>query len=374
MSQTADVIVWGLGGMGSAVAWRLARAGARVLGFDQFGPAHDRGSSHGETRIIRKAYFEHPHYVPLLQRAYQLWAELEAETQRTLFLRSGLFIAGGPECEAVRGTRQAAADHRLPLERLTSAEARREFPAFRFEDRDEVVFEADAGYLLVEECVRAQLEVAARHQADLRFETPLRDWQVVPGGVRVRTATDEFHAPRLVVTAGPWAAGLFPGLRVVRKPAFWFPLEASAGAAGRDAAFFFDLPAGQFYGFPSRDGATFKVAEHTGGEPVADPHRVDRQLAPRDLAVMRRFLEERRPGAGREPTGHSVCLYTLSADQHFVLDRHPTDAGVVVGAGFSGHGFKFTPVVGEVLADLALRGTTPLPIDFLGWSRFRSAV
>ena len=150
MSQTADVIVWGLGGMGSAVAWRLARAGARVLGFDQFGPVHDRGSSHGETRIIRKAYFEHPHYVPLLQRAYQLWAELEAETQRTLFLRSGLFIAGGPECEAVRGTRQAAADHGLPLERLTPAEARREFPAFRFEDRDEVVFEADAGYLLVE--------------------------------------------------------------------------------------------------------------------------------------------------------------------------------------------------------------------------------
>ncbi|MFM8583089.1 MAG: N-methyl-L-tryptophan oxidase, partial [Planctomycetaceae bacterium] len=304
MSRTADVIVWGLGGMGSAVAWRLAQAGARVLGFDQFGPAHDRGSSHGETRIIRKAYFEHPHYVPLLRRAYQLWAELEAETQRSLFVRSGLFIAGNPASEAVVGTRQAATDHHLPLDRLTPTEARREFPPFHFEDHDEVVFEADAGYLLVEECVRAQLDVAARHHADLRFHTPLRDWQVVPGGVRVRTATDEFHAGRLVVTAGPWAAGLLPGLQVVRKPAFWFPLETPRVPGGRDAAFFFDLPEGQIYGFPSRDGATFKVAEHTGGELVADPLHVDRQLAPRDLAVMRRFLEERRPGAGREPTGH----------------------------------------------------------------------
>lgn len=374
MSQTADVIVWGLGGMGSAAAWRLAREGVRVLGFDQFGPAHDRGSSHGETRIIRKAYFEHPHYVPLLQTAYRLWSELEAETGQTLFLKSGLFLAGSPQSEAVRGTREAALAHGLPIETLTARAARREFPAFRFDDDFEVVCEAEAGYLLVEQCVRAQLELATRHHADLRFHTPLHDWRVEPGGVRVRTQAGEFTARRLIVTAGAWAAGLLPGLRVVRKPAFWFPLESPRVTSGRDAAFFFDLPAGQFYGFPTRDGATFKVAEHSGGDPVADPARVDRQLAPRDLEVLRQFLAGYRPGAGRDPTAHSVCLYTLTADHHFVIDRHPTDPGVVVGAGFSGHGFKFTPVVGAALADLALRDETDLPIGFLGWSRWEGAV
>jgi len=374
MVQTADVIVWGLGGMGSAVAWRLARTGARVLGFDQFGPAHDRGSSHGETRIIRQAYFEHPDYVPLLQTAYRLWAELEAETGRSLFVRSGLMIAGRPDSESVHGTRRAAREHGLPIENLTAAEARREFPHFRFDDEFEVVCEAQAGYLHVEPCVQAQLDLATRHQADLRFHTPLLDWQVEPGRVRVRTATDVFEAPQLVVTAGAWAAKLLPRLEVVRKSLYWFPLESPPVRAPRDPAFFFEIGPCQFYGFPSLARGEFKIAEHTGGRPLSDPSELNRGDECEERGRVVEFLRQYRPGVVPRPLRQAFCMYTLSPDRHFVVDRHPTAAGVVVGAGFSGHGFKFTPVVGQALADLALRGETDLPIGFLGWSRFGSAV
>ena len=369
-----DVIVWGLGGMGSAAAWRLAAAGARVIGLDQFGPAHDRGSSHGETRIIRKAYFEHPDYVPLLNRAYELWRELERGLANPLFHEVGLFLAGAPDSEAVRGTVAAAKEHSLPLERLTAAQARTRFPGFQFDDSFEVVWEQQAGYLEVERCVLAQLERARDHKADLRFHTPLLGWHEDERGVTVETGQGPLRGRSLVVCAGPWSRELVPGLVVRRKPVFWFPAPAELTLQRGAGTFFFDLPDGQFYGFPSRNQgqaspATFKLAEHTGGELVGDLAQVDRSQHPADLQKIRSFLRRHIPGAGLEPTGHSVCLYTLTADHHFIVDRHPRFSRVLVGAGFSGHGFKFTPVIGEALADLALHGGTSLPVDFLSWQR-----
>jgi sarcosine oxidase len=376
MSTTpdCDVIVWGLGGMGSAAAWRLAVAGARVIGLDQFGPAHDRGSSHGETRIIRKAYFEHPDYVPLLDRAYELWRGLEQGLASPLFHEVGLFLAGLPESVAVRGTVAAAQAHSLPLERLTAAAARARFPGFQFDDGFEVVWERQAGYLEVERCVLAQLEQARAHGADLRFQTPVRAWHADDQGVTVETTQGRLRSRSLVVCAGPWSRDLVPGLEVRRKPVFWFPAPEELTRQRGAGTFFFDLPDGQFYGFPSRDGgagnpATFKLAEHTGGDLVDDPGAVDRSQHPADLEKIRSFLRRHIPGAGPAPTAHGVCLYTLTADHHFIVDRHPQFSRVVVGAGFSGHGFKFTPVIGQALADLALRGGTSLPIDFLGWQR-----
>ncbi|MFO0919883.1 MAG: N-methyl-L-tryptophan oxidase [Planctomycetaceae bacterium] len=374
MSSAFDVIVLGLGGFGSAACYHVARRGVRVLGLEQFTPAHDRGSSHGETRIIRQAYFEHPDYVPLLTRAYQLWSELELEASRTLFTRAGLMISGPGDSEAVAGTRLAALQHRLPLETLTREEALRRFPLFAVPDGNEVVFEANAGYLAVEDCTRAHLDMAERHGADLRFQCPVTSWQSDGRTIRVRTEREEFSARQLILTTGAWASQCLNGLNlpltVVRKFVGWFPLRAEAAACIRDCpTFFFEIGRQQFYGFPPRDGATLKAAEHTGGEPIHDPAHVERRQLPGDAQSLSTFLRQCLPAVEPAPVRHSICLYTRTPDSLFVIDRHPAFDNVVFGCGFSGHGFKFTPVIGEVLAELALAGATTAPISFLSVNR-----
>src|SRR5579863_4980741 len=385
MSDIFDCIVLGAGGFGSGALYHLARRGVRVLGIEQFGVAHDRGSSHGETRIIRQAYFEHPDYVPLLRRAYDLWHALECETNRPLLHPVGLFIAGLPTCEAVSGTILAARQHQLPLEVLTASDARRRFPGFRFHDDFSIVFEPQAGYLEVENCVSAHVAAALRCGAVLRAGETAVDWWSDGHDVVVRTDKGEYGARSLVITAGPWAsralnagAGItsdsqaaFPGLlRVIRKPVFWFEADSSFDVERGIPTFFFETPAGQFYGFPRIDGRTVKVAEHTEGMAVEDPLLVDRFEQPDDLARLGPFLAEHLPGIVQKPARFSVCMYTKTPDGHFCIDRHPQFGNVSIGAGFSGHGFKFTSVLGEALADLALAGATKLPVEFLSVKRF----
>jgi sarcosine oxidase len=387
MSESFDCIVLGVGGFGSGALYHLARRGVRVLGIEQFGVAHDRGSSHGETRIIRKAYFEHPDYVPLLHRAYELWHELEAETAQKLMHPVGLFIAGNPQCESVAGTLLAARRHNLPVERLTPAEARRRFPGFAFRDEFEIVFEPQAGYLEVENCVAAHVAAAERHGSVLRTNETVASWESDGRRVRVQTDRGEYAAGSLVITAGPWAAAVLNGsagasalspgsadfgkwLRVIRKPVFWFAAEAAFDVARGTPAYFFETGAGQFYGFPRIDGRTIKVAEHTQGDAVADPLAVDRTQHADDLVRVSEFLRESLPGVRAVPERHSVCMYTKTPDSHFCIDLHPQWRNVAIGAGFSGHGFKFTTVLGEALADLALEGTTALPVGFLSAGRF----
>ena len=385
MTNQFDCIVLGVGGFGSGALYHLARHGARVLGIERFGVAHDRGSSHGETRIIRKAYFEHPDYVPLLHRAYELWHELERDTGRQLMHRVGLFLAGSPECESVAGTLQAAAFHKLPLERLDSGEARNRFPGYRFHDDFSVVFEPDAGYLEVENCVATHVAAAQANGAELRTNETVVHWESDGRHVVVKTETGEYRATSLVITAGPWAAQLLGTwlsgsggslLRVVRKPVFWFAANETYDVSRGNSTFFFETPSclgnpgGQFYGFPRIDGRTIKMAEHTGGESVADPLTLDRTRHAADLARVSEFLKEFMPAIEPEPVRHSVCMYTKTPDSHFCIDRHPEWENVVIGAGFSGHGFKFTTVLGEALADLALTGRTSLPVGFLSVKRF----
>ncbi len=374
MSATYDVIVLGLGGFGSAAAYHAARRGATVLGLEQFTPAHDRGSSHGETRIIRQAYFEHPDYVPLLTRAYQLWSELERDAGRKLFTRAGLMISGPPDGEAVAGTKLAAQQHGLPLENLTRNEATRRFPLFSIPDDHEIVFEANAGYLAVEDCTRAHLEMAQRLGADLRFQCPVASWESDGRTVVVRTERDEFSAKQLIITAGAWAPACLDGLNVpltvVRKFVGWFPLSDDSLARADDGpTFFFEIGRQQFYGFPPLDGRTVKVAEHSGGEPISDPSQVDRRQRPDDSLSLATFLRQCLPAVEPTVVRHSVCLYTRTPDLHFVVDQHPRFENVAFGCGFSGHGFKFTSVIGEVLAELALTGQTAAPIGFLSAQR-----
>lgn len=385
MSENYDVIVIGCGGFGSSALYHLARRGTRVLGLERFGIAHDKGSSHGQTRIIRKAYFEHADYVPLLHRAYDLWHELEAREGRTLLHPVGLFIAGSPECESVTGTLHAARMHGLPVATLTAGEAAHRFPGFRFSDEMIVVHEAEAGYLDVEQCVRAHVEAALRAGAELRTQETVVSWSSEGNRVRVRTDRSEYTAARLIVTAGSWAEQVLSAcaasadvpwhnwLHVVRKPVFWFPAGPHHDVTAGNSTFFFETSEGQFYGFPRIDGATIKVAEHTGGDPVADPAAVDRSQHRADLERVQAFLDRHLADVDPQPALHSVCMYTRTPDCHFIIDRHPQYPEVILGMGFSGHGFKFTTVLGETLADLALEGRSGLPIDFLSAARLQKS-
>jgi len=373
-----DVIVIGTGGMGAAAAMHLARRGVRVCGLDRFAPGHDRGSSHGQTRLIRLAYYEHPDYVPLLGRAYELWRELEVLAGRTLLVESGLLLAGPPGSEVVGGTVASAEIHGVPLERLTVAEAARRWPQVRLPEGWAAVHEPRGGYLFVEECVRAHAAAAARAGAVLESGRVVHGWRVGDDGrVVVETDAGGYTAERLVVAAGSWAAGLLrlPALRleVLRKSLFWYEPAAAARAdlaAGRLPCFGFDGPEGFFYGFPALSDAGLKIAEHTGGTPVADPLHVDRGIDAGERRRVEDVLAARLPMAGTHLAAHATCLYTMSPDGHFVVGLHPRHPQVSVAAGFSGHGFKFAAVMGEILADLATTGRSSLPIGFLSPARF----
>ena len=372
-----DVVVVGLGGIGSAAAFHLAARGARVLGLDRFPLGHDRGSSHGQTRLIRRAYFEHPDYVPLLDRSYALWRDLEARTGRRLLVESGLMLAGPPESDVLAGAIHAAEKHRIPIDRLSAAEACRRWPQFVLPEDWMTVHEPQAGYLFVEECVAAHAAAAEAAGATLDTKRDVRAWRIEGDGVVVVTDQGDVAADRLVLAPGPWAAGLLDlaavPLVVLRKSLFWYrppqPQMAEFAAASLPC-FAFARPDGFFYGFPMLDDRGVKIAEHTGGTAVADPLAVDRSIDPREQRTLGAVITTHLPRLGSTVADHAACLYTMSPDHHFLVGLHPACDRVAIAAGFSGHGFKFASVMGEALADLALTGTTPLPLGFLSPSRF----
>jgi sarcosine oxidase len=374
MTATYDAIVLGVGGFGSAALYHLARRGLRVLGIERFGIAHDRGSSHGETRIIRKAYFEHPDYVPLLLRAYELWKELEDVTGRSLYVETGLFLAGPREGEIIRGALESAQRHGLRVDAMPRADAAARFPLFTFADEDFVVVEPEAGYLHVEACVAAHVAQAVHEGATVVTGEAVQAWRAAGDSVQVVTDKQTYEGARLVLAAGAWSGPLLAELSlpltVLRKVLFWH--EVSSPAWCDATAYFFERAGGYFYGFPSLEGRTIKLAEHSGGAPVADPLAVDRDCHDADRAPVSQFVRQTLVDVSPFATRHTVCMYTMSPDEHFIVDRHPELPHVVFGAGFSGHGFKFTSVIGEILADLAIDGKTSLPIGFLSLDRLRS--
>ncbi len=352
-----DVIVLGLGGMGTAAAAELARRGRRVLGLEQFAPAHDQGSSHGHTRVIRTAYYEHPAYVPLVRRAFRLWHELEQRTGKHLLTECPCLSIGRPGDELIDGVRRAAAEHSLKVEDLNPAELVRRFPLFRFDESYVGLLEREAGFLYVEECIKAAAADALAHRATLRWAEPVRVWTATERGVTVQTDRDVYHADRLVIAAGPWATQLLGALgaklTVMRQTPIWLkPSDSRPFARDRFPIFLADTPAGTFYGLPAVDPRGVKVAQHYGAPELAGPDEVDRTITDADAGPVRAFVRTHLPAADGPRTDAVVCLYTLTADRHFVIDRHPQFGNVAVAAGFSGHGFKFAPVVAEMVADL----------------------
>jgi sarcosine oxidase len=370
-----DVIVLGVGGMGSATCFELARRGRRVLGLEQFRLVHDRGSSHGRTRIIRTAYYEHPTYVPLVRRAFERWLELEQLSGKHLLTACPCLSIGTPESEVIRGVKQAANEHRLVVEALSPSDLRQLFPPFRFSDQYVGLLEQESGFLYVEECVRSYVDAACWLRADIRAEEPAMEWQPEGSGVMVRTGKGTYYTARLVITAGPWAAGLLgrygARLSVMRQIPMWFATEDDRlFRRDRFPIFIAETPEGAFYGFPVIDADGLKVARHYGAPELSSPTEVSRTVSDDDEIPVRRFLVEHLPSASGARRHASVCIYTLSPDRHFIIDVHPAHPQVALAAGFSGHGFKFASVVGEVLADLAEKGSTELPVEMFRIGRF----
>jgi sarcosine oxidase len=367
-----DVIVAGLGAHGSSAAYHLASRGASVLGFDRFARGHTLGSSGGLSRIIRLSYYEHPDYVPLLGRAWTLWRELERASGETLLTATGGLYAGDPHGELVAGALESARRHHLEHELLGAALLRERFPLFEWPDDWQGVFERQAGWLAPERSIETHLRLAERHGAALRFEEPIERWTSTPDGVRVTTAVGTYEAQHLVIAAGAWMAQLAPALApelsVERSVLFWFEPTAERHAFAELPVYIVQDTDRIFYGFPYIEGQGVKVAGlHFGDR--ADPDTVDRTASASDEERVRAWLRRRMPLANGKRRDAKVCMYTNTPDAHFIVDRLAEDPNVVVASACSGHGFKFSSVIGEILADLVLKGETRHPIGFLSARR-----
>ena len=376
-SRQFDVIVVGLGAMGSSTAYHLARAGARVLGLEQFDIPHALGSSHGSSRMIRLAYYEHPDYVPLLRRAYELWDELEAESNQKIIHLTGGLYTGPPASEVLSGSIQAAQRYGLGHELLSRAELASAFPQFTVPDDYIAMLDHAGGFVLPERAITAYCDLAMRRGAELHGREPVLEWQSTPAGVSVRTAKDTYAAAHLVFCGGAWSGKLVRDLgvplTVSRQFMAWFwPRNPETFDLGRFPVWAIDPPDGSFiYGFPihPEGSAGMKIAFHAQG-PMTDPDTDARVPTPADEQSLRPELQRFLPDAGGPLLSMRVCLYTNSPDHSFIVDRHPRHANVTVACGFSGHGFKFAGVMGEAIADLATKGRSALPVDFLALRRF----
>lgn len=374
-SRHYDAIVIGLGGMGSAALYQLVQRGKRVLGIEQFGIAHDKGSSHGVTRIIRLAYHEHPSYVPLMRRAYELWRDLEASAGEQILHITGSIDAGPPGSAYFAGSLQSCEEHDLPHEVLTSAELTKRFPGYRLPSDTMAVFQDEGGFLLPERCISLFVEQARVLGATVHTNERTLEWHPTAAGVRVRTERGEYEAETLVVSAGAWASKMLPMLRdsavPERQALAWFEtLRPEFFTPEAFPVFNLMVDEGNFYGFPEFGIPGFKLGRYHHLEEIVDPDEIDRNPNERDEALLRDFTEKYFPDVAGATSSMKVCMFTNSPDEHFIIDRLPETPQVVVAAGFSGHGFKFSSVVGEILADLAVDGTTSHDIGMFKVSRF----
>jgi sarcosine oxidase len=363
-----DVIVVGLGGMGSAAAYHLAARGCRVLGLERNQPAHDKGSSHGGSRIIRQAYFEDPGYVPLLLRAYELWEKLAADSQRDVYrITGGLFI-GPPNGPIVSGSLRASRQWDLPHESLDATEITTRFPNFTPHPEDVALYDPKAGFARPEMTVRAYLEIAEKAGATLQFGEPVLEWNQTGAGMRVVTDRGSYTAEQLVICPGAWALQVLGQfgvpITVERQVMYW--LDPIGGASGFEdhPIFIHENASGiNIYGLPAIDGPHGGVKVAFAGNGIAcTPDTIDRVVHEHEISALRAGVAHLLPTLAGKCLHAATCMYSNTPDRHFVIGHHPRCGDVIMACGFSGHGFKFVPVVGEILADLAIDGATDHPI------------
>jgi sarcosine oxidase len=372
-----EVIVIGVGTMGSATCYHLAKRGVKVLGLEQFGIPHEQGSHAGQSRIIRKAYFEHPDYVPLLELAYRNWREMERVSGAELYVPTGLLYLGDPEHAVMKGVKASAVQFGIPLER-PNADA---YPQIRVSAEQELLFEPDAGFVTPERSVLVHVDEAMKLGAEIRTQVEVGRWRVEGGGVVVETADGIFTADRLVITAGPWTSKLVPLLKpkleVTRQSLVWvMPEDPEAFQLGKFPCWVIAEEGlhGVYYGFPMLPVDRFqgpiglKLAHHAPAT-ICDPDQVDRNIYPEDSVPMVEVLRKCFRKGFKQLSAVKTCLYTNTADENFIIDQLPGHDNVYVAAGFSGHGFKFAAGIGEIMADLAVDRKTEYPVEFLRISR-----
>jgi sarcosine oxidase len=373
-----DAIVVGVGGMGSAACYHLARRGLRTLGLEQFDIPHAMGSSHGVTRIIRLAYYEHPSYVPLLLRAFDLWYELERESGRHLLEVTGTVDASDPDEIVFVESLASCQQFDLAHEVLTSAELTTRFPGYRLPPGHMALFQPDGGFLLPEPCIGAHVSGALAAGADIRARERVLDWQPTRDGVRVTTERGVYEGGRLILAAGAWMASLVPALAGLARPERqvlgWFaPLEPALFMPERFPVFNLLVPEGRYYGFPQHDVPGFKIGLYHHLEEQVDPDDFSREAGIADEEPLRLATARYFPAANGSTMAMRTCLFTNTPDEHFILDLLPGYPQVIVASPCSGHGFKFASVIGEILADLAQSGETRHDIDWLRLGRFPQA-
>ena len=370
-----DAIVIGVGGMGSAAVYHLAKRGWKVLGLEQYDIPHEWGSSHGYSRMIRYTLQEHPSYVPLVHRAYELWHQLEEAAGETLVINTGSVRAGPPDSPFFQGAMVACDTHNIPYEVLTGPELNKRFPGYQFPDGISSIYQADGGFLLPERCIIDHVRAAQEAGAEIHGRETVLDWEAQGEGVTVRTNRDTYTAGRLVVTAGPWAAKLVPQVAKYAVPERqvlgWFqPERPELFRPDSFPVFGVMSEEGRYYGFPSYSVPGFKVGRSHHLRQQVDPDQMDREVHPEDEEILRQFVSRYFPLAAGPVLTLKTCIYTNTPDEHFIIDTLPSHPQVSMAAGFSGHGFKFASVIGEIMADLAQHGETSHDVSLFRLDRF----
>ena len=364
MTTRYDVIVIGVGGMGSAAAYHLARRGQRVLGLERFDIPHAMGSSHGMNRIFRRTYYEHPAYVPLLGRAFDLWRDLEAETGHPVLHVTGAVDAGPEASRTFQGSLSSCRQYGLAYEVLDATDLRRRFPAYRLPAGHMAVVQPDGGFVASERAIVAHVQGAQAAGAVIQAREKVLTWAIHAGGVSVETERSRYDAAQLVIAAGPWIAELVPSLRRVAVPERqvlgWFqPRMPDLFRGERFPVFNITVEEGDFYGFPEFGIPGFKFGRHHHFGEATTADGCDREPHPRDEDMLRVFGERYFPDGMGPTMSLKACLFTNTPDENFIIDRHPDHPEVLLLSPCSGHGYKFCSVVGEIAADLLTRGTTP---------------
>lgn len=369
------IAVIGLGATGSAALYQLSRRGARAVGFEQFELGHQRGSSHGPTRIIRLAHYENAAYVPLMRRAYELWRELEFVAKQRLLNLTGLVAIGAPDAEIIRGTLVAAKKNGLPSEILEAPALMRRYPAFRIPQNFTAVLQRDGGFIEAARAIDASIRIAVEAGAQVRTGERVLAVEPRRQSVRIETDRDRIDCDGAVFAAGPWMRELLPELRlplrVTRQVVAWFASDNSAQfAPDRFPVFILESGYGQHYGFPAYGRMGLKIAKHHHLLETIEPDTCARTVTAKDEAVIRAPLARYLPGADGRLLNAQTCLYTMTPDSTFIIDAMPGYRHIVIASPCCGHGFKFSPVVGEILADLAILGATEHDIAQFRLQRF----
>lgn len=375
-NHSYDVIVAGVGAMGSAACWHLARRGLKVLGLERFDLGHAMGSSHGLTRIIRLAYFEGSHYVPIVRRAHELWQETGAEAGMKLLHVTGSLDLAPKGAGPVESSLQSCLDHGLTHEVLDGAEIARRFPAFQLPEGHVGLWQPDGGFVASEKAIYAHVGLAQARGAEIRTNEPLLDWTpTAQGGVTVRTGRGTYSAGRLVITSGGWIADAVPALaqrvNTVKQAIGWFTTRRpELFREGAFPVFILSVEEGNFYGFPLYEHPGFKLGgPHFGREPM-DPREPDRTPSESQVRLIRECLARYIPDAAGEPLSLKGCVYTVSPDEGFIIDSVPGVPQAVFASACSGHGFKFASAIGEILADLATTGQSGFDLSPFALDRF----